>query len=131
MRARRVVAAATAIELVSACLLVMAPAAFAHLLFGAPLSSAGEALGLLAGLSLLALALALACRPRDPSPRLLAQPVLALLVFSVLCALFLAFVGIGGENGGVLLWPAAATHAAMAGLLFWPSLAERRDHAAS
>ncbi|MBR0672413.1 hypothetical protein [Neoroseomonas soli] len=123
MRAKRVIAAAAAIEVLTACLLVVAPAVFARLLLGAELSGAGAALGRLAGISLLALALA--CWPRGTLPRQAAQPVLALLIFSVLCSLFLAYLGIGGENAGVLLWPAVATHAAMAGLLIWSSLAER------
>lgn len=123
MRAKRGVAAAAAIEVPTAGMLVAAPDVFAHLLLGEELSGAGEAIGRLAGISLLALALA--CWPRGTSPRQAAQPVLALLVFSVLCALFLTYKGIGAERAGVLLWPAAATHAAIAGLLFWTSHAER------
>lgn len=124
MRAKWVVAAAVGIEVLTACLLIVAPAVFARLLLGAELSDAGATLGRLAGISLLALVLA--CWPRATSHRQAAQPVLALLVFSVLCALFLAYIGFGAERAGVLVWPAAATHAAMAGLLFWSSLAERR-----
>ncbi|WP_198369916.1 hypothetical protein [Roseomonas rosulenta] len=127
MRASRAVAASAAIEVPTAGVLVVAPAVFSRLLFGEELSGAAEALGRLAGISLLALALA--CWPRDASPRQPAQPLLALLTFSVLCALFLAHVGIGGEKAGVLLWPAAGMHLALAGLLAWSSLAERRREA--
>jgi hypothetical protein len=128
MRVKLIVAAAAAIEVATAGLLIIAPAVFARLLLGADLSGAGAAVGRLAGISLLALALA--CWPHGTSPRQAAQPVLALVVFSVLCALFLAYVGIGGERSGILLWPAAATHAAVAGQLFWSWCAERRRQAA-
>lgn len=127
MRAKGVVAAAAAIEVLTACLLIVAPAVFARLLLGAEVSGAGTTLGRLAGISLLALALA--CWPRGTSPRQAAQPVLALIVFSVLCALFLACIGIGGASAGVLLWPAVATHAAMAGLLFRSWRTERHRQA--
>ena len=43
--------------------------------------------------------------------------LLALLVFSLLAALYLVHLGIRGELVSVLLWPAAATHAGLAILL--------------
>lgn len=129
MRAKRVVAAAVTIEVVTACLLIFAPAVFARLLLGAELTGAGATIGQLAGISLVALALA--CWPRGPSPGQAAQPLLALLVFSVLCALLLVYIGISGASAGLLLWPAAAAHAAIAGLLSWSSLVERRRQTAT
>jgi hypothetical protein len=127
MSAQRVIAAA-AVEILTACLLIVAPALFARLLLGEGLSDAGGAIGRLAGIVLLALALA--CWPRGPSPRQEAQPFSALLVFNVLCALVLMHVGIGGEAAGMLLWPAAGTHAALALLLVWSKRADRRREAA-
>lgn len=114
-----VVALAAGLEVITAGLLLAAPDVFARLLFGAELDGAAQALGRLAGISLLALALA--CWPRRTAAEMSSQPVVALLVFSSGCALFLAYLGVGSTKG-VLLWPAAATHGFIAGLLAmrWP-----------
>jgi hypothetical protein len=103
------VTVAAGVEVVTGLVLVIRPSLFAWLLFGAEFAPPGLGLGRLAGFSLLALALA--CWPglgaeRRPATR-------ALLLFSLLSAIFLIYLGVRGELVGILLWPAAATHAAL------------------
>jgi hypothetical protein len=104
---------AAAAEAISGLVLIIRPVLFISLLLGAGLTPAGEILGRLAGLALLALAVA--CQPNAGGR--VGSAVQALLVFSMLAALYLVYVGIHGELVGVLLWPAAATHAGLAILL--------------
>jgi hypothetical protein len=40
-----------------------------------------------------------------------------MLIFNALIAAYLAYLGIVGHVGGVLLWPAVAVHTVMTGLL--------------
>jgi hypothetical protein len=58
-------------------------------------------------------AIAAGCWRERAAPQALA-PLLAL---SLLATLFLVYVGMGGGNVGVLLWPAAASHLFLAILL--------------
>jgi hypothetical protein len=45
--------------------------------------------------------------------------------YGVLLTLYLAWLGLGGEFVGVLLWPAVALHVVLTGLLAWAWLSER------
>jgi hypothetical protein len=45
--------------------------------------------------------------------------------YNALIALYLAWLGIVGHMGGLLLWPAAALHAVVALLLLWTWRNER------
>jgi hypothetical protein len=83
------------------------------LLFGAELSTAGQALGRLTGFTLLALALG--CWPKLGADT--KSAIRALLVFSLLTTVYLIYLGVGRELVGILLWPAAAGHAALTILL--------------
>ena len=109
------IAVAAAVEVGTALVLLIRPTLFMRLLFGVALPGVGVALGRLAGIALIALALA--CWPRQNARSEANSALLALLVFSLLAALYLVYVGIRGELVGVLLWPAAATHAGLAILL--------------
>ena len=110
-----VVALAAGLEVVTAFLLLVSPGLFVRVILGLELSAGGDAVGRLAGIALIGLALP--CWPRASRRGEAVQPIFALLIFSVLCAVFLAFLGILGEAEGLLLWPAVATHAALAVLL--------------
>ena len=118
------IAVAAAVEVGTALVLLIRPALFVRLLFGAALSGAGQALGRLAGIALIALALA--CWPRKNAGSEANSALPALLVFSLLAALYLVYVGIRGEFVGVLLWPAAATHIVLAILLARAWIHKRR-----
>jgi hypothetical protein len=84
-------------------------------LFGAPLPPAGQALGRLAGFALLALALA--CWPRQSTVDASRSPLAALFGFSVLTAIYLVYLGVVHQLGGLLLWPAVVLHLVLAVLL--------------
>lgn len=105
---------AAAIEVATGIVLMVAPSAFARVLLGADLSSAGQAVGRIAGFALLSLGLA--CWPKDgPAAGALASP--ALLIYNLLITLYLAYVGIARELVGTLLWPAVALHAVLLAFL--------------
>jgi len=109
---------AAAIEVATGIVLMVAPSAFARVLLGTGLSSAGQAVGRIAGFALLSLGLA--CWPKDgpaagATAGALASP--ALLIYNLLITLYLAYVGIAGELVGTLLWPAVALHAVLSAIL--------------
>ena len=114
---KRLVAIAAAIEIPTGLVLIFAPAMFMRLLFGAGAADPGEAIGPLAGSALSALAIA--CWPPRGAAPAAPSAILALLVFSVLCAAYLTHQSVFGGRTGILLWPAAAGHALVAVLLLW------------
>ena len=124
-----IVALVAAIEIPTGLVLVFDPFLFMRLLFGIDTTGPDTALGPLAGFALLALAIA--CWPWRSAAAPAASAVRALLAFSLLCVVYLAYRGVSGAETGVLLWPAAASHAGVAFLLLWCRLAtkgiERRE----
>ncbi len=113
--AARSVAAAAGVEVATGLVLIIRPPLFGRLLFGAEFSGAGQAIGRLAGISLLALALA--CWPNGGLRESSQSSLRALLVFSLLTTIYLAYLGIGTALVGPLLWPAVALHLALSILL--------------
>ncbi len=109
-----VVAAAAGLEVVTGAGLVVAPSLLARLLFGSEMNASGDLVGRISGLVMLCLALG--CWPRafEGEDRQALAPLIAL---SLLATVYLIYVGMGGVNVGVLLWPAAATHLILAILL--------------
>ena len=108
------VAAAAGLEVVTGAGLVVAPSLLARLLFGSEMNASGDLVGRISGLVMLCLALG--CWPRafEGEDRQALAPLIAL---SLLATVYLIYVGMGGVNVGVLLWPAAATHLILAILL--------------
>ncbi len=86
------------------------PPIVVRLLFGEEIAGAGMTMGRLAGLCLIALGVA--CWPDGGSLR----GFYGMLAWSVLAALYLIVVGLGGR-AGILLWPMVAVHALLAVLL--------------
>jgi hypothetical protein len=115
------VAAAAGLEVVTGAGVVVAPSLLARLLFGSEMNASGDLVGRISGLVMLCLALG--CWPRafEGEDRQALAPLIAL---SLLATVYLIYVGMGGVNVGVLLWPAAATHLILAILLAraWMSL---------
>jgi hypothetical protein len=109
-----IAAAAAGLEVVTGVGLVIAPSLLARLLFGAEMNASGDLVGRIAGLVMLCLALG--CWPRafEGEHRQVLAPLLAL---SLLATVYLIYVGMGGVNVGVLLWPAAGVHLILAILL--------------
>jgi len=105
-------AVAAAIEAGTGLVLVIFPSLFVWLLLGVELSEPGQVVGRLAGFALIALVLA--CWPRGGAVSAAASSLQALLVLSVLVALYLVYLGIGGRLVGPLLWPAVVLHSAVA-----------------
>ena len=89
-----------------------------RLLFNSNIAGAGALMSHLAGISLIALAVA--CWPDRDTLR----PLCGMLTYGVLAALFLVYVGVNG-GVGILLWPAVALHAALSLLLVRAWLKER------
>ncbi|HYX19600.1 MAG TPA: hypothetical protein VFA98_02000, partial [Thermoanaerobaculia bacterium] len=109
------------LEVGTALVLLASPSLFARLLFGSSLASPGPGLGRLGGFALLALVFA--CWPtHDGATRPAAH---GMLLFSVLCAVYLMYRGIRGGATGPLLWPAAFLHAGLAVLLARASRRQR------
>jgi hypothetical protein len=106
--------AASGLEVLTGLGLVVAPSRLSRLLFGSGMDQIGDSVGRIAGLVMLCLAAG--CLPRG-SEAGSSQALAPLLALSVLAALYLIVVGFGGTTVGVLLWPAAASHAVLAILL--------------
>jgi len=104
----KVIVVAAVIEVTAGAVLIISPSLFARLLLNGDLNAAGEAVGRIGGFGLLALGLA--SWPRS-------VPARGLLAYNVLAALLLIFLGVKGALVGILLWPAAALHFALAILL--------------
>lgn len=105
---------AALVEAATGIALIAIPSAIAQLLLGQGLFGAGLALGRLTGVALLALGVAAwVGRLEDGRTATCA----ALLVYNVLVAVYLAYLGVDSDLTGILLWPAAAFHA-LFGLLF-------------
>jgi len=94
---------------VTGLVLIISPPLFAKLVFGAQFSEAGQALGRLTGIALLGFVLASWPAAAVASPS--AWAVRALAIYNLLAAVYLLYLGIGGQLVGILLWPAVALHA--------------------
>ncbi len=111
---KRLLALAALGEGVTGMILLVHPQIVVSLLFGAQVAGAGSVMSRIAGMGLIALGLA--CWPgRDLGNG--TGALRAMLVYSLLATLYLAYLGVGGEWTGVLLWPAVAVHALLSVLL--------------
>lgn len=95
--------------------LVVYPPIVVWLLFGAEIAGTGIVMSRLAGIALIALGVA--CWPGSAAGRGPSRALRAMLCYSLLAALYLAYLGIRGEWVGSLLWPAVAIHAILTFLL--------------
>lgn len=109
----KLLSVAAAVEVLAGLALAIDPSLVARLVLRADLSDAGAAIGHLGGFGLLALGIA--CWPRER--RFDSGTVRGLLAYNILAALLFLWLGIRGELVGILLWPAAALHVALAVLL--------------
>jgi len=81
------------------------------LLLGGRLAGIAVPVARLAGIALIALAVA--CWP--------GPPLVAMLIYGAAAALYLAYLGFEGGLTGILLWPAAGLHIILTALLTWVS----------
>jgi len=118
------IAVAAAVEGAAGLTVIVDPTFLVRLLWATAVPSSQLALARLAGIALLALAVA--CWPaRNPGLRNDAA-IRGLLTYNSLAGILFAYIGIRGEYVGWLLWPAVAFHATVAVLLARALLAGRR-----
>ncbi|MGH7788754.1 MAG: hypothetical protein ACRERC_17925 [Candidatus Binatia bacterium] len=105
---RKILAFAAAVEIGTAIVLLIAPGRAVTLLLGPEIGGAGTLLGRCFGIALLGLGVA--CRPGRQADA--APPAFkGMLIYNLLIAIYLLYLGTVGNLGGVLLWPAVALHA--------------------
>jgi hypothetical protein len=104
----KMLAVAAGAEAATGLVLMLAPPIVARLLLGTEISGVAIVLGRLGGIGLLSFGLA--CLPGRNAAGNFGWAFRAMLAYSLLCTLYLAYLGIGGEWAGPLLWPAAAWH---------------------
>ena len=107
------VAVAAGVEAFTAVVLIIRPSLFGQLVFGAEFSPLGQTPGGLAGFALLTLALAFWLRGSANGNSV----IRALVVFSLLTAIYLVYLGVGSAFVGILRWPAVGLHAVLSFLL--------------
>jgi hypothetical protein len=91
---------AAAAEAATGVALLIVPSLVGQVLLGEQLIGVAVPVGRVAGIALIALAIA--CWP--------GPPVVGMLTYSALVTLYLAYLGLAGGLGGVLLWPAVILH---------------------
>jgi Ca2+/Na+ antiporter len=123
----KVLVFAAAVEAGTGLALIVDPAIVVTLLLGAEVSGMGTLLGRCFGIALLALGLA--CRPSRQGAESGPAAFRGMLIYNVLIALYLAYLGTVAHLVGLLLWPGVALHAVVALLLVWTWREERRTKA--
>jgi hypothetical protein len=119
---RTVFGVAAAIEAVTSIILLIVPHLLVKLLLGVDATGVAIVIGRVAGIALLSLGLG--CwmgRLGEDS----GWALFALLIYNSLVTIYLTLVGFGTEFVGMLLWPAAALHAALTALLAYPLIETR------
>ena len=118
----KILAFAAVAEAGTGLVLMIDPAIVIRLLLGAEIS--GALVGRFFGIALIALGLA--CWPSWQQGKSNLPAFRAMLVYNVLIALYLAYLGTVGHLVGLLLWPVVALHAVVAFLLVWAWNNQRR-----
>jgi hypothetical protein len=119
---KKVLALAAVSEAALGFVLLVYPAIVVRLLLDAQIAGAGIAVSRVAGIALISLGLACLPRsergwPRSDAASSPSRALRAMLCYSLLATLYLAYLGISGERVGILLWPAVAFHAILTFLL--------------
>jgi len=94
-------------EAATGLVLLLAPSTVGQLLLGAELTGPATTVACVAGIALIALAVA--CWP--------GTPLLGMLIYSVAVAAYLVYLGVSGAASGLLLWPAVVLHLILGALL--------------
>lgn len=95
--------------------LLVSPPIVVRLLFAAEIAGTGVVMSRIAGIGLIGLGLA--CWPGREATGIPTRELRAMLCYSLLATLYLAYLGSCGEWVGSLLWPAVAIHAILTSLL--------------
>jgi len=113
---QRIIAVASVAEAATGLGLIASPSLVVSLLLDVEPEGIAVVISRVAGIALIALAMA--CWP-GPAGRENARPYLAMLLYNALVGLVLANVGLDGEMSGMLLWPVAILHVLLSALLAW------------
>jgi hypothetical protein len=111
---RSVLGIAAAVEAVTGLLLLIVPHLLAKLLLGVEATAVAVIIARIAGVALLSLGIGCWFGRQEASG---GWALAAMLLYNVLVTLYLAWVGLGAEFVGVLLWPAVVAHAILTVLL--------------
>ena len=103
------------LEVITGLALIFKPAVVIKLLLGVDASGMEMVIGRCFGIGLFGLVFA--CWPDAQKSVSSTAAFRGMLIYNALIAAYLAYLGIVGHVGGVLLWPAVALHAVMTGLL--------------
>jgi hypothetical protein len=104
---KKVLVFAAAAEAATGLALVLVPSLVGQLLLGQDFAGITVPVARVAGIALIGLGIA--CWP--------GPPVVGMLTYSALVALYLAYLGVAGGSGGIFLWPAVALHLIITALL--------------
>jgi hypothetical protein len=104
---KKVLAVAAAGEAATGVALLVVPSLVGRLLLGEELAGVALPVARITGIVLIALAIA--CWP--------GPPLVAMLAYVAVAALYLAYLGLAGGLAGILLWPAVVVHVILAALL--------------
>ena len=113
---KRVLILAAVGEAATGMALLLVPSLVGRLLLGVELTVVAIPVARVAGIALIALAVA--CWP--------GPPLLGMLTYSAAVTLYLAYLGFAGGFTGILLWPAVVLHAILTALLTWVSTNDER-----
>jgi hypothetical protein len=122
---KRVLVLAAVSEAATGLALLVVPSLVGWLLLGNELSGVSIPVARVAGIALIALGLA--CWPGNDAESSPSRALRAMFFYSLLATLYLAYLGIGGEWVGLLLWPAVAVHAILTILLVRAWLKDRQS----
>jgi hypothetical protein len=102
-------------EIITGLSLLFVPSLVGRLLLGEELTGIALPVGRVTGIALIALGVA--CWP--------GPPLLGMLTYSAVVALYLAYLGFAGGFAGAFLWPAVVLHMLITGLLIAACAKER------
>ena len=113
---KKVLIVAAVAEAATGLALLVVPSLVGQLLLGEALVGVAIPVARVAGIALIALGVA--CWP--------GPPLIGMLIYSAVVALYLAYLGFVVSTTGILLWPAVVLHAVLTALLCWASAKETK-----
>ena len=108
---KKVLVFAAVAEAATGLALLVIPSLVGQLLLGEELTGVAIPVARVAGIALVALGVA--CWP--------GPPLVGMVTYSAVVALYLSYLGFAGGLAGVFLWPAVALHVSLTALLIWAS----------
>ena len=116
---RKALIFAAVAEVATGLALLLAPSLVGQLLLGEELTGVALPVARVAGIALIGLGIA--CWP--------GPPLLGMLIYSAVVALYLAYLGFVDGLSGILLWPAVVVHAILSVLLSRAAISDPKARA--